>query len=74
MIYGKGKLGRAGKEAKTDHIIPLQVFPQDQLGEDDKDDQGDDFLEDFELVSVEQVKADAICGHLETIFKKGDAP
>ena len=74
MIYGKGKLGRAGKEAKTDHIIPLQVFPQDQLGEDDEDYECDNFLENFELVAVEDLEADAIGGDLKTILKKRDAP
>ena len=70
----KGKVCRTGEEGKADHVIPLQVLAEHELRKDDKHDQRDDFLEDFELIAIENAKADPVGGNLKAVFKKGDAP
>src|ERR1700682_738390 len=63
-----------GHEGETGSVVPLELVAQIQHGKDREDGQGDYFLNGFELRSVEFVRADAVGGHLETIFEEGDAP
>jgi hypothetical protein len=55
-------------------VIPTQFFAEIGEGEDRKDGKSDDLLNRFELSGVEFVRADAVGGHLETVFEESDAP
>jgi len=63
-----------GHEGEACGVIPLELVAQIQHGKYGEDRQGDDFLNGFELRGIEFVRADAVGGHLETIFEEGDAP
>ena len=60
-------------------MIPLQgfVFEKDQ-GEHGKDQQGNDFLDDFQLYQRKRPAvfpvAQSVGGHHQAIFHKGDEP
>lgn len=55
-------------------LLPLE----DDVGNDAEDNQGDDFLNDFELHQRERSavanETDAVGGHQETVLDASDAP
>ena len=55
-------------------MIPAQVLAEVEGDEDAEDDQGDDFLNDFELDGRKAVCAEAIGGDLEAVLKEGNGP
>jgi hypothetical protein len=63
----------AHHQAKTSQIVPFQLFLQIDHGEDAKYNQGNHFLDGFQLGSVELIMSDAIHRHLEAIFDEGDS-
>ena len=57
----------------------MQLLPlEDDVGYDAEDNQGDDFLDDFQLHQREGSaivnEADAVRRHKEAVFDAGDAP
>jgi hypothetical protein len=65
---------RADEEEAGDGVIPAQVFAEIKGDEDAEDDQGDDFLNDFELDGREAVSADAVGRDLEAVLKESNRP
>ncbi len=65
---------RADEEEAGDGVIPAQVLAEVKGDEDAEDDQGDDFLNDFELDGREAVCAYAVGRDLEAILKEGNGP
>ena len=55
-------------------MIPAQVLAEVEGDEDAEDDQGDDFLNDFELDGRKAVCAEAIGRDLEAVFKESNGP
>jgi hypothetical protein len=55
-------------------MVPLQFFTEISDGEDREHGQRNYFLDGLELRGVEFVGADTVCGYLETVFEKCDAP
>ena len=74
LPFVKDKEGGKDKAGSADSIIPFEFFAEVGDGEDCKDREGNNFLDGFELCSVEFVRADAVGGNLEAIFEKSDAP
>jgi hypothetical protein len=66
---------RAGDDArKADSVIPPEFFAEVKDRKNREYCQGDDFLNGFELCTVEFVGADPVCGHLKAVLEKSDAP
>lgn len=55
-------------------VIPFQRFAEIGEGEDGKNGERDDFLDDFQLRSGEFVEAHAVGRHLKIIFETGQCP
>jgi len=55
-------------------VIPFQFFAEISDREEREHGQGNHFLDGLQLRGVEFVGADAVCGYLETVFEKCDAP
>ena len=70
----EGEEDGADEEACGDGVIPAQMLAEIEGGEDSEDDEGDDFLNDFELDGREAGSADAVGGDLEAVFKQRDSP
>jgi len=70
----KGEEDRADEEARGDGVIPAQMLAEVEGDEDAEDDQGDDFLNDFELHGREAVCADAVGRDLEAVLEEGNRP
>lgn len=64
----------ADHHGKASQIIPFQLFLQIDHREDAKHDQGNDFLNGFQLGGIELVMSDAIRRHLEAILNEGNTP
>ena len=72
-IYGEDEADECSK------VVPMQMLPlEEDVGDDAEDNQGDDFLYDFQLHEREWSavvdKADAVRGHLAAVFEKGYCP
>ena len=66
---------RSGDEAAEGYaMVPAQVISEVVDGEDSEDGEGDDLLDDLELVGREGAGADAIGGDLEAVLEEGDGP
>ena len=64
-----------GEEAsERQRVIPSKGFPQIKISKNNKDQQGDDLLNDFELVACELSVAEAVSRHLKTIFRQSNQP
>ena len=63
-----------GYQAKACGVVPFEFVAEIPDGKYGEDDEGDDFLNGFQLRGAEFVGADAVGGDLETIFEEGDAP
>jgi hypothetical protein len=61
-------------EEKSHRVVPLDIVPQIENGENREDHQRDDFLDGFQLRRIETVAADAVSRDLKAILKKSDAP
>jgi len=60
-------------------MVPMQLLPlEDQVGYHAEDNQGDDFLYDFQLHQREWTtiinKADSVGRHLAAVFEEGNCP
>jgi hypothetical protein len=58
-------------------MLPRQASEKDtgeKQGKRDKNRKGNHFLDDFQLPQGKGCMADAVCGHLEKVFKQGDTP
>lgn len=55
-------------------MVPAQMRTEVKRGEDAKDDQRDDFLDNLELDGTEVTGTDAVRRYLEAVFKKGNCP
>lgn len=63
----------ADHHGKTSQIVPFQLFLQIDHREDAKHDQGNHFLDSFQLGGVELVMSDSIRRDLETILNEGNS-
>ena len=70
----KDKEGAEHDARKSRGVIPPEFFSQIHNGENGEDRERDDFLDSLELRAVKFVRADAVRGHLETVFEEGDPP
>ena len=66
--HGSDHHGTAG------NIIPFQFFLQVDHRKDAKHDQGNHFLDGFQLRGVELVVSEAICRNLEAILHRSNEP
>src|ERR1700677_2630441 len=73
-VVGEREPGGAGEEGEADHVVPAHGLGQHKFGENDEDQQRDDFLEDLELVAIQDLEPDPIRGDLKAVLKKSDAP
>jgi hypothetical protein len=62
------------KAAEGHGVIPMEFFAKVVDGEDAKDTEGDDLLDDFELGGSEGTGADPVRGNLETVLEECNAP
>ena len=74
VLWPEGE-GHGGEDAdEGGDVVPGRHGLEIKKGEHHEDGQGDDFLDDFQLVGGVSVAAPAVGGHLQQIFKKGDGP
>jgi len=55
-------------------VVPAQVLTEVEGDKDAEDDQGDDFLNDFELDGREPICAEAVSRYLKAVLEEGNAP
>lgn len=55
-------------------MVPFETLAKVQIGEDTKNYEGNDFLDDFKLEGRIDGISPAIGRHLKTVFEKGNAP
>jgi hypothetical protein len=55
-------------------VVPSDVFAEVEPGEDDEDAEGDDFLDDLQLVCSKFTVADPVRGDLKTVFEERNHP
>ena len=72
--FVKDEEGTEDQASETRAVVPFEFFTEIGDGKNGEDDQGDDFLNGFELRGGKFVGADAIGGYLEAILEKSDAP
>lgn len=65
---------REANAGKASGVVPTQLLAQVSHRENGEDGERDYFLDGFELSGAEFERANAICGNLEAVFEKGDAP
>jgi hypothetical protein len=63
-----------GDEAEAERVVPSEGFFQVGDGKDCENDEGDDFLNGFQLGCVKDGMADAVGRDLQAVFEKRDAP
>ena len=59
---------------EPDKIVPFKLFFQIQHGKSAKNEQGNDFLDCFQLRGAVNRMPDSVSRHLKAIFKKSNAP
>jgi hypothetical protein len=74
LPFVKDEERAGGDQAETRGVVPFEFVAEIPHGKYGENDQGDDFLDGFQLCRGEFVGADAVGGYLETIFEEGDAP
>ena len=74
-MLGQEGEGHGGDDAKEGgDVVPSGHGLEIQHGKDGEDGEGDDFLDDFQLVGGEGVAAPAVGRDLQNVFEEGDAP
>src|ERR1035441_8408648 len=69
----KDEKGRCYKANSGCGMVPMQVFAEIEEREDGENHQRDDLLNHLELHRAEALRADAIGGHLQAVFKESDS-
>lgn len=69
LPFFKDKENGEYNQGKTDEVIPFKLFFEVENGEEAKNDQGNHFLNGFQLCGVEGLVSDAVGWDLEAIFK-----
>ena len=65
----------SGDEAAEGYgVVPAEVVAEVVDGEDSEDGEGDDLLDDLELVGGEGAGTDAVSRDLEAVLEEGDGP
>ena len=54
-------------------MVPPNAFAKNNFGKDDKYNERDYFLQDLQLISVEECRSGTVSGYLETVLKEGDS-
>ena len=72
-FVGKRKPGRARQKSEAHQVVPTECFSGNEPGKNHKNNEGDDFLEYLESMSVEHLVPDAVRRNLKAILKKGNA-
>ena len=66
--------GSGDEAAEGYSVVPAEMVSEVVDGEDTEDGEGDDLLDDLELVGRECAGTDAVGGDLQAVFEEGDGP
>jgi hypothetical protein len=74
LVVSENKINRRDHAQAGPDEVGFNVFFQIKNGKGYKNQQGDDFLEDFQLGHIIGGMTDPVGGDLNHVFKEGDAP
>lgn len=74
ILFAEHEVHRSDHAEACPQEVPVQFFLHKKQAEGNKDTEGDDFLQDFQLGDRHDLVSQAIGRHLKQVFEQGNAP